>query len=129
MARLAVVGVRVERAPGQVAVAVSLGHDGGVVTGRASRPTVEAQPAQVAAEAALDAVRQVAPAPNRWALEQVAVQSLLAGQAVVAHVLLEMEGSTEHLIGSALSRSAPLEEAAAAAVLDAVERRLGWLAK
>lgn len=129
MGRLGVVGVRVERAPGHVAVTVSVGYDGGVVTGRAGRQAVEAQPVQVAAEAALDVVRKIAPAPARWALEQIAVQSLLAGQAVIAHVLLETEGSSEHLIGSALSRSAPLEEAAAEAVLDAVERRLGWLVK
>ena len=127
--RLRVVGVRVERAPGRVAAAISLGYDGGVVVGRADRPAAETQIAQVAGEAALDAIRQVAPGQTRWVLEQIAVQSLLAGQAVVAHVLLETEGSPEHLIGSALSRSGPLEDAAAEAVVNAVERRLGWFVK
>lgn len=127
--RLRVVGVRVERAPGRVAAAVSLGYDGGVVIGRADRPAAETQIAQVAGEAALDAVRQVAPGQTRWVLEQIAVQSLLAGQAVVAHVLLETEGAPEHLIGSALSRSGPLEDAAAEAVVNAVERRLGWFVR
>lgn len=127
--RLRVVGVRVERTPGHVAVAVSLGHDAGAVTGRFDRPAADAQAVQVAAEAALDALRQVAPSGTRWALEQVSVQSLLAGQAVVAHILLETEGAPEHLIGSALSRAGPLEEAAAEAVVDAVERRLGWFTK
>lgn len=84
---------------------------------------------QVAAEATLEALRQIAPPGPRWSLEQVSVQSLLAGQAVVAHILLETEGATEHLIGSALSRAGPLEEAAAEAVVDAVERRLSWFTK
>jgi len=110
-------------------VAVSLGHDGSVVTGRIDRPAAEAQAIQVAAEAALDALRQVAPAGTRWALEQITVQALLTGQAVIAHIVLETEGAPEHLVGSALSRSGPLEEAAAEAVLDAVERRWGWFAK
>jgi len=127
--RLRVVGVRVERAPGRVAAAVSLGYDGGVVIGRADRAAAESQIAQVAGEATLDAVRQVAPGHTSWVLKQITVQSLLAGQAVVAHVLLETEGSPEHLIGSALSRSGPLEDAAAEAVLNAVERRLGWFVK
>ncbi|HET6380970.1 MAG TPA: hypothetical protein VFH63_08050 [candidate division Zixibacteria bacterium] len=104
---------------------MSLGYDGGVVIGRAERPAGEAQIPVAAAEAALDAVRQLAPAPTRWVLGQIAIQPMLAGQAVVASVVLETEGSTEHLIGSALSRSGPIEEAAAEAVLDAVERRLG----
>lgn len=126
--RLRVAGVRVERTLGRVAAAVTLGFDGGGVIGRADRPAGESQIVQAAAEAALDAVRQVAPGQTRWVLEQIAVQSLVAGQAVVASVLLETEGKVEHLIGSALSRSGPLEETAAEAVLDAVERRLGWFA-
>lgn len=124
--RLRVAGVRVERAPGRVAATVTLGHDGGSVTGRAERPAGEAQLVQAAAEAALEAVRQIAAGRTRWSLEQIAVETLLAGQAVVASIRLEAEGTAEHLIGSALSRSGPLEEAAAEAVLNAVERRLGW---
>jgi len=127
--RLRVVGVRVERVSGRVAVVVSLGYDGAVVTGRADRATGETQTIQVAAEAVLEAIRQVAPGQTRWGLEQVAIQPMLGGPAVVAHILLEAEGTSEHLIGSALGRSGPLEEAAAEAVLDAVERRLGWFTK
>jgi hypothetical protein len=124
--RLRVAGVRVERAPGRVAATVILDHGGGTVTGRAERASGDSQAVAAVAEAALDAVRQIAPAHTRWALEQVVVQSLLAGRAVVASVLLETEGIAEHLVGSALSRAGPLEDAAADAVVNAVERRLGW---
>jgi len=121
------VGVRLERGPERVSVTVSLGHDGAVLTGRADRAGGEGQTVPVAAEAALEAIRQVAPGRARWGLEQVIVQPMVSGQAVVAHILLEAEGTSEHLVGSALGRQGPLEEAAAEAVLDAVERRLGWL--
>ncbi|MDQ7844078.1 MAG: hypothetical protein QN141_06260 [Armatimonadota bacterium] len=128
--RLRIAGVRLERGPGRVSVTVSLGHDGAVITGRADRAGGEVQTVPIAAEAALNAVRQVAPGRARWGLEQAMVQPLAGGQAVVVHILLETEeGASEHLIGSALGRRGPLEEAAAEAVLDAVERRLSGLVK
>lgn len=127
MARLRILGVRVERHAGRVAVAVILGHDGEVATGQVDRTAAAAEAPRVAAEAALEALRQIAPARTRWALRTTAVSAVTAGQAVTVDVLLETEDREEHLIGSALSPSAPLEEAAARAVVDAVDRRLGWL--
>ena len=129
MARLRILGVRVERHAGRVAVAVSLGSDGEVATGQVDRPAADAEAPHVAAEATLEALRQIAPVRTRWALEHAVVSAMTAGQAVIVDVVLEVEDREEHLIGSALSRSAPLEEAAAQAVLDAVGRRLGWLSR
>jgi hypothetical protein len=125
VARLRILGVRVERHAGRVAVAVSLGHDGEVATGQVDRSEAEAP--RVAAEAALEALRQIAPDRTRWALKATAVTAVPAGRAVIVDVVLETEDREEHLIGSALSPSAPLEEAAARAVVDAVDRRLGRL--
>ena len=127
MARLRILGVRVGRHAGRVAVAVSLGHNGEVATGQVDRPAAEAEAPRVAAEATLEALRQIAPARTRWALEHVVVSAMTAGRAVIVDVVLETEDREEHLIGSALSPSAPLEEAVARAVVDAVDRRLGWL--
>jgi len=53
--------------------------------------------------------------------------AMTAGRGVIVDVVLETEDREEHLIGSALSASVPLAEVAARAVIDAVERRLGWL--
>lgn len=129
MARLRILGVRVERRAGRVAVAVTLGRDGEVATGQVDRPVVEAEAEapRVAAEAALEALRQIAPARTRWVLEHAVISAMTAGRAVIVDVVLQTEDREEHLIGSALSPSAPLEEAAARAVVDAVDRRLGWL--
>jgi len=126
-ARLRILGVRVERHAGRVAVAVSLGHDGETATGQADRPAAESETPRVAAEATLDALRQIAPTRAHWALEDAVVSAMSAGHAVIVDVVLEAEGREEHLIGSALSASVPLAEVAARAVIDAVERRLGWL--
>jgi len=49
-----------------------------------------------------------------------------AGPAVIAHILVETPRGQEHLVGSALGRGGPLEDAAAAAVVDAIDRRLDW---
>jgi hypothetical protein len=46
---------------------------------------------------------------------------------VIVHVTVETEDREEHLVGSALGPTPPLEETAARAVVDAVDRRLGWL--
>lgn len=127
MARLRILGVRVERHAGRVAVAVSLGRDGEAATGQVDRPAAEAEAPRVAAEAALEALRQIAPVRARWALAQAVISTMTAGCVVIVDVVLETEDRTEHLIGSALSPSAALEEAAARAVVDAVDRRLGWL--
>ena len=127
MARLRVLGVRVGRHAGRVAVAVSLGHNGEVATGQVDRPAAETEAPHVAAEATLEALRQIAPLRARWALKQAVISAMTAGRGVIVDVVLETEDREEHLIGSALSPSAPLEEAAARAVVDAVERRLGWL--
>jgi hypothetical protein len=127
VARLRILGVRVERHAGRVAVAVSLGYDGAVATGQVDRTAAEAESPRVAAEAALEALRQIAPARTRWALKTTAVTAVTAGRAVIVDVLLETEDREELLIGSALSPPAPLEEAAARAVVDAADRRLGWL--
>lgn len=126
MARLRIAGVRVERQAGRVGVTVSLGHEGGVVTGQVDRPAGDAQTPSLAAEAALDALRQIAPPQTRWALDGTVTRAVAVGHAVIVEVILETEGGEEHLIGSALSTFGSLEDAAAQAVLDAVERRLGW---
>lgn len=127
MARLRILRVRVERHEGCVAVAVSLGHDGEVATGQVDGPEAEAEGARVAAEATLEALRQIAPVPARWTLAHAVTSTMAAGRAVLVDVVLETEDREEHLIGSALRPSAPLEEIAARAVVDAVDRRLGWL--
>lgn len=120
------VGVRVEHTPGRVAVAVSLTSGSAVVSAQVERAAAESQGLQVAAEATLEAVRQTAPPGTQWVLQHAASTPMAAGTAVVAHVLLETERGQEHLIGSALSTSGRLEEAAAQAVVDAVDRRLSW---
>ena len=127
MARLRILEVRVERQFGRVAVAVSLGHDGEVATGQVDRPAADDEAPRVAAEAALEALRQIAPARTRWALKETVVSGVTAGRAVIVYVTLETEDREEHLVGSALSPGSPLEETAARAVVDAVDRRLGWL--
>ena len=127
MARLRILRVRVERHEGCVAVAVSLGHDGEVATGQVDRPEAEAEGARMAAEATLEALRQIAPVTARWTLAHAVTSTMAAGRAVLVDVVLETEDREEHLIGSALRPSAPLEEIAARAVVDAVDRRLGWL--
>ncbi len=126
MARLRILEVRVERHAGRVAVAVNLGHNGEVARGQVDRPVAEAYTPQLAAEAALEALRRIAPAHTRWVLGQALISTLAPGRAVIVDVVMETEGSEEHLIGSALSTSAALEEAAALAVVRAVERRWGW---
>lgn len=127
MARLRIIEVRVERQYGRVAVAVSLGHDGALATGQVDRPAADDDTPRIAAEAAIEALRQIAPAGTRWALKDAAVSHVTTGRAVIVHVIVETEDQEEHLVGSALSSAPPLEEAAARAVVDAVDRRLGWL--
>jgi hypothetical protein len=127
VARLRIVEVRVERQFGHVAVAVSLGHDGAMATGQVARPAGDDDAPRIAAEAALEALRQLAPARTRWALKDAAVSRVPAGRAVIVHVTVETEDREEHLVGSALGPTPPLEETAARAVVDAVDRRLGWL--
>jgi hypothetical protein len=129
VARLRILEVRVDRRAGRVAAAVSLGYDGGTATGQIDRPATEAEAPHVAAEATLEALRQIAPARTRWALEHAVISAMTAGRAVIVDVVLETEDREEHLIGSALSSSGPLEEAAARAVVDAVDRRLSWLSR
>lgn len=124
MARLRVADVRVERTPERVAVRVSLMHGEAALAAEVERPAAEAQGVVVAAEAALEAVRQAVPPGTRWGLQQATKQSVAAGVAVVVNIVLETERGREHLVGSAFSRAGPLEEIAAHAVVDAVERRL-----
>lgn len=125
MARLRVLGVRVERHAGRIVATVTLGRNGGVATGQVERPAAEGP--RAAAEAAVEALRQIAPAGTRWALAHAGVSAVRAGRAVIVQIDLETEDGAEHLIGSSLSHSTALEEAAARAVVDAVDRRLGWL--
>jgi len=127
VARLRILGIRVERGSGRVAVAVSLGHDGEMATGHVDRPAADDEAPRVAAEAALEALRQIAPARTRWTLKETVVGGVSAGRAVIVHVTVETEDREEHLVGSALSPAPALEEAAVQAVVDAVDRRLGWL--
>lgn len=127
MARLRILGVRVERQFGRVTAAVSLGHDGQAATGQVDRAAAEAEIPRIAAEAALEALRQIAPAGVRWVLQETAVTQMAAGRVVIVQVTVETEDRQEHLVGSALSVAPPLEEAAARAVVQAVDRRLGWL--
>jgi hypothetical protein len=126
MARLRVAGVRVERTPGRVAVTVNLFHGLTVLTARLERPTGEAGGVQVAAEAALEALGQLAPEGTAFVLQQATSQPVSAGSAVVTHILVETPRGQEYLVGSALGRGGPLEDAAVAAVVDAVDRRLDW---
>ncbi len=127
MARLRILRVRVERHSGRVAVAVTLGRDGELATGQVDRQAGDADVPRVAAEAALEALRQIAPARAHWTLREAVVGRVAADRAVIVHVTLATEDREEQLIGSALSPGPPLEEAAARAVVDAVDRRLGWL--
>ena len=127
MARLRVAGVRVERTPGRVAVTVNLLHGDTVLTARVERPAGESGGVQVAAEAAVQAVRQVAPPDTTFVLQRASSERVGDGPAVVTHVVVDTPRGQEHLVGSALGRGGPLEDAAVAAVLDAVDRRLAWL--
>ncbi len=127
MVRLRVAGVRVERTPGRVAVTVNLFHGPTVLTARIERPAGDSVGVQVAAEAAVEAVRQLAPVGTAFVLQQATSQPVGAGPAVVTHILVETPRGQEHLVGSALGRGGPLEDAAVAAVVDAVDRRLDWL--
>lgn len=124
---LRVAGVVVTRTPGRAAVTVSLMHGDTVLSAQVERPAVDSGGMQVAAEAALEVVRQIAPSGTHWILLGTARQATSGGQAVVVQVLLETERGQEYLIGSALGRGGPLEEAAAHAVVDAVDRRLSGL--
>lgn len=125
--RLRVAGVRVERMSGRIAVTVGLMHGEATLTASVERPAAESQGVQVAAEAALEALRQVAPSGTRFVLLRTANLTMNAGPAVVTQVLVETPRGHEQLVGSALCRGRPLEDAAAEAVLDAVGRRLIWL--
>jgi hypothetical protein len=127
VARLRILAVRVERQFERVAVAVSLGYGGEMATGHVDWPAADDDAPRVAAEATLEALRQIAPARTRWALQRAVVSGVSGRRAVVVHVTVETEDRAEHLVGSALSPAPPLEEAAAHAVVDAVDRRLGWL--
>jgi len=127
MARLRVGGVRVERTPGRVAVSVNLLHDHTVLFARVERPAGESGGVQVAAEAAVEAVRKVAPAGTAFTLQRASSHLVSAGPAVVAHIVIDTPIGQEHVVGSALGRGGPLEDAAVAAVVDAVDRRLAWL--
>lgn len=89
MARLRVAGVRVERTPGRVAVTVNLLHNGTVVTARVERPAGESGGVQVAAEAAVQAVRQVAPPDTTFVLQRATSELVGAGPAVVTHVVVD----------------------------------------
>ena len=126
MVRLRVGGVRVERTPGRVAVTVNLLHDSSVLTARVERPNGESGSVQVAAEAAIAAVGQVAPPGTTFVLQRALSHPVSAGPAVITHILVETPRGQEHLVGSALGRGGPLEDAAAAAVVDAIGRRLDW---
>ncbi len=126
MARLRVAGVRVERTPGRVAVTVNLLHDDSVLTARVERPAGESGGVQVAAEAAVEAVRQLAPAGTTFILQRATSHPVSAGPAVVTHIVVDSPRGQEHLVGSALGRGGPLEDAAVAAVIDAIDRRLAW---
>lgn len=127
VARLRVGGVRVERTPGRVAVSVNLLHDDTVLSARVERPAGESAGVQVAAEAAVEAVRKAAPPGTVFTLQRASSHLVSAGPAVVAHVVIDTPIGQEHLVGSALGRGGPLEDAAVAAVVDAVDRRLAWL--
>lgn len=127
MAHLRVAGVRVERTPGHVAVTVNLFHDDTALSARVERPASESGGVQVAAEAALEAIRQVTPPGTTLMLQRATNQPVSIGSAVVAHIMVETVGGQEYLVGAALRRDGPLEDAAAAAVVDALDRRLTWL--
>ena len=127
MARLRVAGVRVERTPGRVAVSVNLLHNDTMLSARVERPAGESAGVQVAAEAAVEAVRKAAAPGIAFTLHRASSHLVSAGPAVVTHIVVETPGGQEHLIGSALGRGGPLEDAAVAAVVDAVDRRLAWL--
>lgn len=123
-AGLRVTAVRVEHTPGHVAVTVKLTRGTTTLTARIDRPAVESQGVQVAAEAALEAIRQVMPRGARLVLHRAVSQAMTAGAAVITHIVAETQQGQEHLVGSALSRGGPLEDAAVEAVVDAVDRRL-----
>lgn len=106
---------------------VNLVHDDTVLTARVERPAGESGGVQVAAEAAVQAVRQVAPPDTTFVLQRASSELVGDGPAVVTHVVVDTPRGQEHLVGSALGRGGPLEDAAVAAVLDAVDRRLAWL--
>jgi len=127
MARLRIAGVRVERTPGHVAVTVNLLHDDSVLTARVERPARDTGGVQVAAEAAVEAVRQLVPPGTTFILQRTISHPVSAGSAVVTHIVMDSPRGREHLVGSALGRGGPLEDAAVAAVIDAVDRRLEWL--
>ncbi len=127
MARLRVAGVRVERTPGRVAVSVNLLHNDTMLSARVERPAGESAGVQVAAEAAVEAVRKAAPPGTAFTLQRASSYLVSAGPAVVTHIVVETPRGQEHLVGSALGRGGPLEDAAVAAVVDAVDRRLAWL--
>ncbi len=126
MARVRVAGVRVERTPERVAATVTLLCGETALTGRAERPPGESAGVLAAADAAAAAVGQALPAGVTAALRRTVVQRSAAGPLVVVHLVVETPRGSEHLVGAALGRAGPLEDAAAAAVVDAVERRLEW---
>jgi len=111
MARLRVGGVRVERTPGRVAVSVNLLHDDTVLFARVERPAGESAGVQVAAEAAVEAVRKAAPAGTAFTLQRASSHLVSAGPAVVAHIVIDTPIGQEHVVGSALGRGGPLEGA------------------
>ncbi len=106
---------------------VNLLLDDTVLTARVERPAGESGGVQVAAEAAVQAVRQAAPPDTTFVLQRASSELVGNGPAVVTHVVVDTPRGQEHLVGSALGRGGPLEDAAVAAVLDAVDRRLAWL--
>src|SRR5439155_524189 len=73
------------------------------------------------------AVRKAAPAGTAFTLQRASSHLVSAGPAVVAHIVIDTPIGQEHVVGSALGRGGPLEDAAVAAVVDAVDRRLAWL--
>lgn len=129
MGRLRVAGVRVERTPDRLAVTVNLLHGETVLTARVERPVGEFHGIEAAAEAAVAAVRLAAPSAVRFVLGRAARQAVAGGPAIVTHVMVDSPQGREHLVGSALGRGGPLEDAAVAAVVDAVDRRFAWFVR
>lgn len=126
MAGVRVAGVRVERTPDRVAATVTVLHGEAGLTARAERPPGELAGVWAAAEATAAALGQILPAGVAATLRRVVVQQVAAGPLVVVHLAVETGRGAENLVGAALGRGGPLEDAAAAAVVDAVERRLEW---
>jgi hypothetical protein len=116
----------VERTPERVAATVTLLCGDVALTARADHPPAESAGVLAAAEAATAAVGQALPAGVRVVLRRTVVQHSAAGPLVVVHVVVETARGPEHLVGAALGGAGPLEDAAAAAVVDAVERRVQW---